>query len=1177
MKSRPAALLVGLFLFVCGAIVPAAAAKTAGNCLECHSQRFSFNGAADFYAAAGIENRLVYQARLNPCPGVKTLSEETFYTESRLVQLDRMASAAAGEGTAAAAWRRKTGEAAESFGRMKAEAGHSASAFANDAAILRGGLQKVYDQAFEARAESGRRRLIGISAMILILAALLAGVGYRKLGGFGKKALVAALLCGSFSLSACTQEARETAPKSSAQERLDQARAVAGKLTARIEERVSAAILLAGAAGDWSRLDDGGGEKAFQLAWRMALKGREEGALTAPLRKIAAEWPNPAEAIRSRVNFDAVLDLRDDLRALEGRTWALRAVAEEWHRVSPKKGRESLEFATREALAIQNADVRDIELKALAEAWAGIDEAKALETAGAIRDPFLKSVSLGMIAPLLKDKETAGAAVSEAWGIMETIPVAPLKIQSFAKVSAAAAVALPQRKGEWAEKARGKAKELKDPLLQGFAFQELVSAWARKNWEQAERFAKEIPAEQAEARAFALIQVGAGEGIPPERAAAVLRGAVEESGRIEDGFQSQKATSVALLRLAAQQPGEAKRILSRLTDPLLRSEVEIRLIEALAEKDQDEALKASGHIPGEFQRSRAVLGVLNRKLPRDIGTANALFQEAKKAAGAIPEPYTRTLLLVDLGRSWGRIDKAKGAAAYEEALNSSKEISSPSLRAEALELLASAWKDSDKAKAQAVLAAVDSAVLRARETAGEAKLWAKTDIGRARQAAESIPGGFAVEKAQAFKELGSAVKKLQPALALEYFEKAWVLAVTIPEGGSKEKILTQILGETAPLNADKALTLVREVPDREMKDRLLREAGSSLIKEESAASLSGAVKIAGEISESSLRAVVYQKAADRLAKGPAKGNGTEPALLDALSQWGAARETAKREESEAKPIFEKAFAQIGKIADGRNRAFLLAALVGDWAQAEEGMALKAAETIPPESAEALSYGLLQAGVQYRKWSRKEAESVFEKALRAAERISDPSLKGQRMREIAREWQAVNREKGKEVLQKAGEAPASSYGRAKSVLDWAKLFYKESIEKDLKILEKTMQSAQESKSPRLLTQASLAWFWVDSGKAQEIAGQIEPKESRVKALCSLAIQMAKTDPGLAASLLEKAVREAAAIEGLAEKINALRGVAADWAAVNPNQAKAAYQMILQTAEKADLTNPEISNR
>ena len=1177
MKPWPVTLLLGILFLVCGGTAPSAVAKTAGLCLECHSQRFSFNGSSDFYGAAGIEDRHVYQARLNPCPGVKTLTEETFYTENRLAQMNRMAAEADSEGTAVAAWRRKAAETGESFSRLKMEAGGSVSQFARGAAVLRSGLQKVYDQAFEARAESERRWLIGVSGILLLLVLVFVGIGYRKLSRIGIKILFAVLLCGSFSLSACSQDAKETTPKSAPQERLDQARTVAARLTAKVEDRFSESILLAQVARDWARIDGPGGEKTFQLAWRMALKAREEGRQIGPLKKVVEQWPNPVEAARQKVNFDAVLDLRDDLRAIEGRTWALRAIAEEWWQANPKKGREALESATREAYGIPNEDVRDIELKTIAEAWAVIDETKALETGRAIQDRFLKSVFLAGLASGLKEKEKTGGLLQEAWKLMETISPAPLKIQAFARISAAAAGCFPQEKGEWADKARTKMKELKDPLLQGFALQELVFAWAPRDWEQAERFAQEIPADQAEVRAFAMIRIGGVENIPPEKAAAAFQRAIGEADRIQNAFQAQKAMMQALLKMAVQTPEQAKRYLPRIQDPILRSEVEARLVDTMATGGLDEALRAAGHIPSEFLRSRAVLKVLNEKLPRDIAQTASLFQDAMKAGANLPDPYTRVLFLADLGRSWGRIDKNREAAIYEEALMASKEIFSPSLKAEAIEALAAAWKSSDKGKAQAVLENIDPAVRRARQAVEEVKLWAKTDFGKARETAESIPASFSIEKIQAYKELGVAVKKERPNQGLEALEKAWGFAVALPEGGSREKILIQILTGASLLNVDKTLAMAEAVSDRESKDLLLREAGSALFKEESAVSLSGALKVAKEISESSARTAIYQKAAERFVKGSVKGNGTDQAIQAALSQWGRGREAAKREETEAVPFFGGAYREIGKIADSRDRAFLLAALISDWAQVEEDKALKAAETIPSEMAEALSYGLLQTGIQFRKWNRKEAEGAFEKTLRAAEKIPDPSLRGQRMVQIAREWHLVNKDKGKDVLRKAAEDPGSPYRRAKSLLDFGKLIHKESIDKDLKLLEKSLPLAHESKNPRLLGEIALGLSHVDADKAQDILGQIGSKGARVNALRRMAEQKAKTQPSLTASLLEKATQEALAIEGLGEKISALRGLATDWAGLDPARAKATYHLIFQAAEKADLATSGFASR
>ena len=1019
MKDRPVTLLLGILFLIFGWVAPAAMAKNSGYCLECHSQNFSFKGSTDYYSAAGIESRLIYQARLNPCPGVKGFTEETFYTESRLAQLNRMAAEADSEGTIVANWRRKAAETGDAFSRMKVEAGGSVSQFSKGAAVLRSGLQKTYDQAFETRAGSDWKWLIGVSGILLVLVLVVAGVGYRKLIRFDKKILMGALFLGSLSLSACSQDAKEAPPKSPAQERLDQARAVAAKLTAKVEDRFSSSILLAETARDWARIDGPNSEKAFQLAWRMALQGREEGRQVASLKKVVEQWPNPAEALKQKVNFDAVLDLRDDLKAIEERTWALRAIAEEWFQTNPKKGREALEAATREAYGIQNGDVRDIELKAIAEAWVAFDKAKALETGRAIQDPFLRSVFLSGLAPGFKEKEKAGELLLESWKLMETISIAPLQIQAFAKISAAAGSYLLQEKGEWVEKARGKAKELRDPLLQAFAFQELVSSWALRDWEQAERFAQEIPVDQPEARAFALIQIGECKNIPPEKAAAVCRKAIGEADRIQENFPRQKAKTQALLKLAVHAPSEAGKQLPQIADPILRSEVEIRLVEIMATRDLDEALSAAGQIPSEFLRSRAIMKVLNQKIPRDVAKTNFLFQDAMKAGLNIPDPYTRVFLLADLGRSWGQIERSRKIEIYESALRFSQEISSPSLKAEALEALASAWKSSDKEKAQAVLESLDPMVRRARRVVEEVKLWAKTDPEKAKQAAESIPANLPIEKAQAYRELGAAVKKAQPVQGLEALEKAWALATTLPEGGSREKVLIQILMETTPLNVDKSLAMVQAVRGREIKDRLLQEAGNAFFKEESGSSLSGALKIAKEISESSARTGIYQKAAERVVRGLVKGNGMDQAFQAALSQWGRGRETVKREETRAAPFFEGAFREIGKISDSRDRAFLLAALISDWAQVEEGKALKAAEAIPSEMAEALSYSLLQISLQLRKWDRKGAEASFEKALKAAEKIPDPSLKGQRIIQIAREWQLINGEKGKEVLQRYG--------------------------------------------------------------------------------------------------------------------------------------------------------------
>jgi hypothetical protein len=216
---------------------------------------------------------------------------------------------------------------------------------------------------------------------------------------------------------------------------------------------------------------------------------------------------------------------------------------------------------------------------------------------------------------------------------------------------------------------------------------------------------------------------------------------------------------------------------------------------------------------------------------------------------------------------------------------------------------------------------------------------------------------------------------------------------------------------------------------------------------------------------------------------------------------------------------------------------------------------------------------MQVGTQLRKWNRKEAEAVFQKAVTAAHLIQDPSLKSQRLAQIARQWQLINKEKGREVLMKAEAVPSKPYQRAKAILDSGKENYKETIEKYLKLLEKAFQFAQGNKNHRILTEMALAWSWIDVAKAQEILALIDSREARVEALRAMARQTAKTKPEMSRGFLEKAVQEATGMEGLKEKIPALHAVAGDWVSVDSGKAKATYLLAYQAAERIDQITPK----
>lgn len=85
MKPRSTLLLLGVILAFLGAPSTSTLAKTQGYCVECHSKE----AIKDF---ALTEYRSIYHAKLDPCPGVRALSEEIFLQKagsSRLTRFSR--------------------------------------------------------------------------------------------------------------------------------------------------------------------------------------------------------------------------------------------------------------------------------------------------------------------------------------------------------------------------------------------------------------------------------------------------------------------------------------------------------------------------------------------------------------------------------------------------------------------------------------------------------------------------------------------------------------------------------------------------------------------------------------------------------------------------------------------------------------------------------------------------------------------------------------------------------------------------------------------------------------------------------------------------------------------------------------------------------------------------------
>jgi hypothetical protein len=1190
MKFCLKILFAGMLGVIIGGFPASTRAKPAGYCLECHSSR-SF---PDSSLSGMTSDRSVYLAKLDPCPGLRSASEEMYFTGTRMVKINEILQTLASEGWSMEVLERKAGQAGESFSRLESGGVSSTRELARESSALRSALQKIYDQTVQARAESDRRWLIGIGVLCFIVLLALLGVGFHKLARMGKIGLLLLLIGGNLSLAACSPGPSEPLKKSPAQESLDQSLSVAGQVAGKIEDGFYQSILLARMAREWSQVDPGATEKAFELAWKMALAYRQDAEKLRSFKEEISLYPDRSAAVKEKVNYDTVLDLGDELRNVDSRTWALRAVAEEWARADAKNGREALEDASRKTGEIKDPEIRDRDLKSLAEAWAPLDENRAWVISGSIADPFLKSLTLGRLALSARSRDKARNFLQEAWETAQSISSPYHQVQALVRISASAARVLPQERNSWAEQAMTRLQKLENPMLREAALQEMILLWASVDGEKAERWAGELKPERAEARAYAFLQLALRPGIPREKAKTLLSRALEEAKQIPDAYESAKIMSRVGKKFARVDPQSALVVVQQIRDPFCRSEILSRMAESLLRKDPTKAMDLAGKIPLETMRAAAMVKIIGRGAREDRWKMLSLHQETFQAAQAIPDPYTRSLILIELGKEWGGMEKGKEIGPLEMALKTTEAIPNLSARAEVLEILAAAWKAFNTDTTPVIMSRIDPSVTGVQKTVGEVRLWAKTDPAKAGKWAESIPDSFPYEKAVALKEVAANWKKSQPKAALGLLKKALQLVSFIPEGARKNRVAAELAAEAASVDKEWTLRWIKQVPDPSLRDLLCKGAGNFWAGEDPAQAL----KAAGEISECSLRLPLYQKAAESAAK---KAPGSF------LSSWALGREKAKREGLEAVPFFEEALQGIEKVKDPKERSYLLSGLAADWTGIDEKKALQIVEKIPGnEFPEPHSYALLQIAAQYGKWSRKEAESLFPKTLSAAEKIGDPSLRALRMLQIARQWKPINPAKGMEVLEKAldearkGSSPAqepvilailqtqagwepkkleligqnagSASMQARVLLEGSKALRARLIDEKTKILEQALVLARKEKNERLTGNVAAAWFALVPRKGLEILGQMEARDLRVQTLRRMAQGNGSLPGEESRRLLDQAADEAARIEGTKEKIQLLKEVAADMVPIDKERAQATYLKAYQIAEKDFQTRP-----
>ncbi|HSR13069.1 MAG TPA: hypothetical protein VLS90_16605, partial [Thermodesulfobacteriota bacterium] len=665
----------------------------------------------------------------------------------------------------------------------------------------------------------------------------------------------------------------------------------------------------------------------------------------------------------------------------------------------------------------------------------------------------------------------------------------------------------------------------------------------------------------------------------PDLAPSFVRKALDESERVPDFFERQMIrTGAAQLRQRNAQ-GHSN-LLAGIDDPYCISEVLAGGAGALLAADPDKALEAAGKIPLEPIRAKWLARVAGGKLEAEQKKVTPLYREILNAVPSISDPAERASILIELGSEWERVEKGREAEPFGMALKISEEVANPSSRTEVLERLRGLWK---KAETNAAIRErTDPSAAAAGKTLEDVRLWVKTDPGKARALAETIPAAFPYERAAAWKEIAGQAQKTRSPAAQEFTESAWQECLNVPEGVRKDRLLSTLVSESAVWNKDWTLGKITQLPGGRTRDMALKDAGVAWAKESPAQAL----KAARQISDAAMRAAVYQKAADASLKIPGEAAAKDP-MHPVLAAWGMARDKARKEETEARPFYEKAAAEIDKISDPAERAYLRVAMAVDFASIDERAALQVCRKISAEEfPAALSSGLLSIGGQLRKWSRPDSQTVFQEALSVTGKIKDPALRVSRLLQLAREWGAVDGKKGAEVLAVAerdadsaesrtllsrqilsarlrlnpenaialSRSAASPSDRARVLLEGARSIRERSIEPQLKILEKTSQSAAAEKNSRTMGESAAAWQGVNASKTLETLSLIEDKGARVETLLQIA---RRKDSPESARFYDQAVEESLEINGLTPKMELLREIGRGCSAVDRERAKGIY--------------------
>ena len=368
----------------------------AGNyCLSCHSDSDDrlLNATAWSGGIEKIDN--------TPCPAIKTIHEELYYTERLLLAIDR-SQGELPQSADTVSLQTRLESATQTYSRLLDTPVTSLDAFVSEAQVLRFRLGKIYSQINQMVESSKQQRILvyaGLITLILLVSlawgwrnsqkgVLAAGSQSRFLPLNIRAWLVILLVLILFSLPifrGATQEITEVSEEQQEQQTiLDNAQRSAKTA----DRELARAWMLAQTAAALNEVDPTASQQAFADALAAANEAQINafviwGEAKSAQEAAVGEWATEEKAIL----------IANQLDAMRSRAWGLQQIARSWMLVDPLKAEEILGQAYQIA-SKSLQPYRDLDLRSLAVSYAPLNADQGIDLAMQIEHPALRAWGL---------------------------------------------------------------------------------------------------------------------------------------------------------------------------------------------------------------------------------------------------------------------------------------------------------------------------------------------------------------------------------------------------------------------------------------------------------------------------------------------------------------------------------------------------------------------------------------------------------------------------------------------------------------------------------------------------------------------------------------------------------------------------------------------------------------